>query len=131
MRRGRRRWACETMPHIGQPGFGAKDISKIVGHRGGRAAGAGAVVVVVFRVVNGVCLCLLHGTFLTPTQSSRAGTPPMSSRPTTTTISSAFESFRGHLDEHHDRRERLIKVHHPATLTSSTWTCFFPVGSNR
>lgn len=27
-----------------------------------------------------------------------------------TTIPSAFEAFRNHLDEHYDRRERLIKV---------------------
>lgn len=27
-----------------------------------------------------------------------------------TTISSSFEPFREHLDEHHDRRDRLIKV---------------------
>jgi len=42
----------------------------------------------------------------------------MSSHPITTTgtISSAFESFRELLDEHYDRRERLIKVHHPAAL---------------
>lgn len=27
-----------------------------------------------------------------------------------TTISSTFEPFREHLDEHYDRRDRLIKV---------------------
>ena len=30
--------------------------------------------------------------------------------PLMTTISSSFEPFREHLDEHHDRRDRLIKV---------------------
>ena len=28
-----------------------------------------------------------------------------------TTIPSTFEPFREHLDEHYDRRDRLIKVH--------------------
>jgi hypothetical protein len=31
---------------------------------------------------------------------------------TTISISSTFEPFREHLDEHYDRRDRLIKVQH-------------------
>ncbi|SRR5258708_205543 len=81
------------MPHIGQPDFGAKAIQKrsrvsvLVSSR---------LVLVVVAVVVGVA-----------TQSRVCEHPqhPM------TTISSTFESFREHLDEHHDRRDRLIKVH--------------------
>jgi hypothetical protein len=105
------------MPHIGQPGFGAKVISKNVGHRGRRAAAAFVVVVVVV-VVNGilyvyasVALAEPHGTFLMPAAAVTCWNPRMS-RPT---ISSAFESFRENLDEHYDRRERLVKVHHPVS----------------
>ena len=51
---------------------------------------------------------------------------PMSS---TKTISSAFESFREHLDEHYDRRERLIKVHHPGSGLYVDMHVFLPAGS--
>jgi len=36
----------------------------------------------------------------------------------TTSISSAFEAFREHLDDHYDRRERLIKVNRDVCATS-------------
>jgi hypothetical protein len=80
------------MPHIGQPGFGAKAILKNVSlrrHRRHRSVVVSVVVVVVVREL--------------PSHVSAA---PM----TTVTISSTFEPFREHLDEHHDRRDRLIKV---------------------
>lgn len=34
------------------------------------------------------------------------------------TIGSIFESFRNELDEHHDRRERIIKVSRDVTALS-------------
>jgi hypothetical protein len=41
------------------------------------------------------------------------------SAPPMTTISSTFESFREHLDEHYDRRDRLIKVQYIVYFSSS------------
>ncbi|KAI0274848.1 Translin [Gloeopeniophorella convolvens] len=34
------------------------------------------------------------------------------------TVASAFEAFREHLDEHHDRRERIIKTNRDVTVAS-------------
>jgi hypothetical protein len=91
------------MPHMGQPGFGAKDISR----DGCRWRRASSVVPTHRR---GHHVSASDAMLLSPSA--------------TTSISSAFEAFREHLDDHYDRRERLIKVYFSATF----WIFVLSVG---
>lgn len=61
------------------------------------------------------------------TKRSREGQPlglhrkpdaTMSSTGSTGTVQSMFETFRDELDEHHDRRERLVKTSRDITALS-------------
>ena len=102
------------MPHIGQPGFGAKDIVAGGGFQAGRR---GRCCLVSLFCLSRRWFSLYGILFAAGLRSVTCRRSPMS-----TTISSAFEAFREHLDEHYDRRERIIKVlHHFYHLWLVSW----------
>ena len=121
------------MPHIGQPGFGAKDIVAESGFQAGRR---GRCCLVSLFCLSRRWFSLYGILFAAGPRSVTCRQSPMSSHPTTTTtttttISSAFESFREQLDEHYDRRERIIKVSlhqlYDLWLVPSKYIYLFPV----